>query len=621
MSIHFYTDNEDIIKNESINNFSKMFKEYNYDVPSLNDALNEMFISAGCSSQRAYEFTENILSQCSNIVEFNFYLIKKKYPSISIKDAEIISSYTCETLNPYYSPYKILNKSLCEENREEGIKKVSKYLYIFLKALRELDIYYPIEKYMFRCINRKINLNEYSFKEKEIKYKQGNNKIFWGFTSISNKVNVKYFSKGIKKDLKEGTIFDLCGNIWGYDISLFNKHLEDEIILEPEQKSQIMNVVLPHNNNNFIHVRCSIEKSPLILKDIRPDYIKIKYKFDRNLEKIRIFGDKFVENNKFLKIIYEGNGYNLTSHLSVKGKKGEINIYLNGFNSITNLSHMFSGCNEVNYISIHNFLKYNNDNITNISYMFSDCSLLESLPDDISDWNISNITNLSSFFYNCNSLKTISDISRWNTSKVANMSNLFYGCTSLINLPDISRWNTSKVTNMSNLFYGCTSLINLPEISRWNTSKVTNMSNLFYGCSSLINLPDISRWNISNVTNISYIFYKCKSLLYLPDISRWKTSKVTNMNGVFYKCSSLSILPDISKWDISSVESINNIFNGCSSLSKIPDITIWRYYFENFKFTFILDGCISLSYLPDVLEWKESFLDFNDCFSLVNMNE
>ena len=93
------------------------------------------------------------------------------------------------------------------------------------------------------------------------------------------------------------------------------------------------------------------------------------------------------------------------------------------------------------------------------------------------------------------------------------------------------------------------------------------------------------------------------------------------MNGVFYQCSSLSILPDISKWDISRVTTINNFFNGCSSLSKIPDITIWRYYFQNFKFTFILDGCISLTHLPDVSEWKKSFLDFNNCLSLVNMNE
>jgi len=45
MSIHFYDNNEDTIKNESINHFSSIFKEYNNNIPSLSDALNEMFTS------------------------------------------------------------------------------------------------------------------------------------------------------------------------------------------------------------------------------------------------------------------------------------------------------------------------------------------------------------------------------------------------------------------------------------------------------------------------------------------------------------------------------------------------------------------------------------------------
>ena len=49
--------------------------------------------------------------------------------------------------------------------------------------------------------------------------------------------------------------------------------LEKEIILEPEQESEIINVV-PPSKNDFIHVRCLIKKSPVILKDIKPDYIK-----------------------------------------------------------------------------------------------------------------------------------------------------------------------------------------------------------------------------------------------------------------------------------------------------------------------------------------------------------
>ena len=69
MSIHFYDNNEDTIKHESINNFSSIFKEYNINNPSLSDALNEMFFSTGISSQKAYEFTEDIILKSSEIVK------------------------------------------------------------------------------------------------------------------------------------------------------------------------------------------------------------------------------------------------------------------------------------------------------------------------------------------------------------------------------------------------------------------------------------------------------------------------------------------------------------------------------------------------------------------------
>ena len=172
-----------------------------WGIPSLSEALNEMFISAGISSQKAYEFTEDIILQSSETIKYNFELINRKYPSLLEEEAKIISSYTFEAKSPYYSPYKILNRSLCEEKREEGIKKVSKYFYIFLKVLRKLDVYYPDKKYMFRCINKKINLNEDFFQKKAIKYRKGNKKTFWGFTSISSELNLKYYSKGKKKKI------------------------------------------------------------------------------------------------------------------------------------------------------------------------------------------------------------------------------------------------------------------------------------------------------------------------------------------------------------------------------------------------------------------------------------
>ena len=497
---------------------------------------------------------------------------------------------------------------------------------------------------MFRCVNKKINLNEDFFKKNVIKYKQGNKKTFWGFASISSELNLKYYSNGKKKDIKEGTIFDLCGNIWGYDISLFNKMLDEQIILEPEQESDIMNVV-PPSKNDFIHVRCFIKKTPIILKDIKPDYIKITYKFDGKKRDIRIFGESFVEKNSNLIFIYENLKYRIKSSLSASElKNNTFHIYLSGFNNITNLSHMFSCCEEVNYISLNNFLRYYN--ITDISYMFYSCYSLILLPDDISNLDISNVNNISNIFSFCTSLQAIVDISNWNTSKVTDISKIFYKCSNLSHLPDISRWNTSNVIDMRGIFYGCSSLSYLPDISKWNTSRVKDISNLFYNCQSLQYLPDISKWNTSNVIDMRGIFYKCSSLSYLPDISKWNTSSAKNISDLFYNCKSLLYLPDISKCKTSNITEIQRLFYGCSSISKLPDISKWKLPYiinmeglfygcssisilpdiskwklpGNTKIDYILEECSSLSKIPDISNWRSryDYFELNGCISLLN---
>ena len=52
---------------------------------------------------------------------------------------------------------------------------------------------------------------------------------------------------------KSGTIFTLAGKIWGYDISLFNYYNEKEILIEPERKFKIDEVMPPIND--IIHIR------------------------------------------------------------------------------------------------------------------------------------------------------------------------------------------------------------------------------------------------------------------------------------------------------------------------------------------------------------------------------
>ena len=96
---------------------------------------------------------------------------------------------------------------------------------------------------------------------------------------------------------------------------------------------------------------------------------------DNDKNQIKIFGEKFVENNKNnCTIKYEDKEYELMENFELKNinnPKDNIEIILQGIN-----------------------------NITNMSYMFSKCSSLISLP-DISEWDTSNVTVMSCIFEKC----------------------------------------------------------------------------------------------------------------------------------------------------------------------------------------------------------------------------
>ena len=395
------------------------------------------------------------------------------------------------------------------------------------------------------------------------------------------------------------------------------------------------------------------------------DMIQIKYTIEKNFgyfgfikKESRIFGDKFLENNKrHCKIIINEEELELTSFYKhdnknreeedkldinrrfneellnkIVGCKFELTIKLKGIKNIVDISHMFDSCEEIIDLKISKFdtsniinmnslfhscqklrkvpdiSKWNVNNVTNMSGLFVGCSSLISLP-DISQWNVNNVTNMSHLFSGCKSLKTLSDISKWNVNNVINMSGLFSGCKSLIFLPEISQWNVNNVSNMNQLFNGCSSLLSLPDISQWNVNNLSNMSCLFSRCSSLISLPDISKWNVNNVTNMSYLFSGCKSLISLPDISKWYINNVTNMSYLFYELSSLIFLPDISQWNINNVTDMSYLFSGCKSLISLPDISQW-YNNNVINISGLFVGCSSLISLPDISQWNVNNLFF-----------
>jgi len=281
MTFNFYDPNEEFENKESINNYIGLFLEYVFNPPTLKESLLQLFNSSGIKGNKADDYITDIISKSENKIKENFNEIKQKYPSLNFNDAVIISSYTCETEDEDFSPYKILNKNMVSENRKQGLNNISKYLFILLKTLRLLPRYYPDpkNKYLYRCINKKVNLMFDPEDATKIPYIRNMNKTFWAFTSTSPKIKtsfqflgkkqiieIKENEKNEKKDLFFGTIFTLSGKIWGYDITLFNNYGEEEILLEPERRYFIENH-LPELNE-IINVICEIKDTPLVLEDI-----------------------------------------------------------------------------------------------------------------------------------------------------------------------------------------------------------------------------------------------------------------------------------------------------------------------------------------------------------------
>ena len=270
-----------------------------------------------------------------------------------------------------------------------------------------------------------------------------------------------------------------------------------------------------------------------------------------NSKKVRLFGSKFVANNRTkCKLIFNNQIEDLYELFMINK---DLQNYINSKKGILEVK-----------------LKINkNEKLTNMSHMFKDCSCLLYLP-NLSELNTFYATDMSCLFYGCKLIEKLPDISKWNTSNVTNISYMFFNCSSLLSLPDISKWNISHCADLSHLFSNCVSLTSLPDISKWNINNVTDMSYLFYYCSSLKSLPDINNWDIKNVNNISYMFSCCSSLTKIPDISVWDTSQVTDVSYLFFGCKALTEIPNISKWNSSKITNMGFMFDGLNTKLKLP---------------------------------------------------
>ena len=329
--------------------------------------------------------------------------------------------------------------------------------------------------------------------------------------------------------------------------------------------------------------------------------INLTYYFGKWYSSNRIFGEKFVENNKDnITLIINGKENELISEYNLKEGGNNIQIIIK--NKLTNLEYMFYNC--LSLINIEELAYLNTKDVNNFSYIFGGCSLLSNIK-PLKNWDVSNGINFSHMFYGCESLSDINPLQNWNISKANNFKSMFCGCSSLCNIMALQNWNISNVKNLSFMFSGCSSLSNLKSLENWNISNSINFSGMFRGCSLLSNIRALRNWNVSNAINFSYLFFGCESLSNIKPIENWNVSNVNNYSFMFYECNSISDLKALENWNVSNGNNFSAMFSGCSSLSDINSLKNWNVS-NGSNFTAMFCDCSSLSNINELKNWSLS---------------
>ena len=663
MSLTFYCKEEDNIKEESINNYQYLFSNYEKNLPSLKEALNQMFKNSNVEDVIVNELTEDILDQCQNKIDKRYNEIKIKYDNITKEDAYIICSYTCESLNPNFSPFRLLNQSLINDDRQRGIKNISKYLYILLKALRKLPRYYPKNNFLYRCLPVKVDISKDSNDEKSVPYKPGNLKTFWGFTSTSQEPKITYGFLKNKDGGKSGTIFTLGGDIWGYDIELFNYFDEKEILLEPERKLKVDSVLPPVND--VINITCKILKTPLVLSNSELDlnyYNDIEDDINMNLTNVGVMMNRYIIKYEIEATINEKDefksGIGVLCNIPDKRIKALLTfnhfINLNFLNQSRKLILYING-KEIEILMKKNRYKYSNEEL--------DFAIIEILEND----GVENFIGLDKFLNSRNYIGTdIKCLSLQKNKKIEMLNGIIEGknndnyiCSidsnneGIIMLKDnfklIGLMKQNKEIIPMNIiinkinFIKCIYYIKNEEKDNYiqilnNKNRIGSINNLEIEdkIKIMINgqiisntlkfkfnkegMQNIYLITYDNITNMSVMFSDCTSLKEI-DLESFDTSKVTNMAYMFHNCYSLKKI-NISLFDTSQVTDMSFMFNNCFSLK---DLNLTS--FNTSKVTDMLsmfENCLSLDKLNltsfNTKNVKDMSYMFSGCNSLKKLD-
>ena len=355
----------------------------------------------------------------------------------------------------------------CNEKNEFSIKQAINVICNSQKIDKNISCEEHLEKFSYYCKDCNKNLCEKCVKSKEHK----NHNII-DFNQCDYEVKIKNIKdneiyKIFIKKINETEIMSKCennsANDFLRDTMVLNKNFEvkNKYNIQNNKNNDLMSILSvidkidkeeeeePNENYyyfclfeivfhdcetfpNYTHIENINNIANFFNYKFKKDKIEILLKYINNNKQteIKLFGNKFIENNKEL------------CYLIIDDKRNDLIEYLK-------LGHT----KKKEELQIKLIIK-DEKKFTNMSYIFHECTLLLSL-EVISKMKLVNITDLSHAFHGCLSLNKIPD-NIWDTSNVIDMSYLFYFCISLHEIPkNISEWDTSKVINMEKMFYGC----------------------------------------------------------------------------------------------------------------------------------------------------------------------
>lgn len=182
----------------------------------------------------------------------------------------------------------------------------------------------------------------------------------------------------------------------------------------------------------------------------------------------------------------------------------------------TSLYLMFNNCENLKNIDIST---WDTANVQNISSLFSSTAIEEI---DLSQNNWQSLKNISFLFSGCKSLVKV-NIEGLNTSKSNDFNSIFADTKKLKNVVGIENLDVSKVTD----FYGAFESTNYDckGVEQWNVTVPNRFTDMFYNCKNIKSL-DLTKWKTDTLTTLGSPFESCTYLESL-DISTWNLSNLT----------------------------------------------------------------------------------------------